>query len=90
MIFWTFNILCQTLELGFYWAHKLDILQQFDLDTKFIDSSSSLSFRKRECYLGEHADNVGVEGVLLVELRVRRDGVAHGNRSFPLSVPAYY
>ena len=28
-IFMTFNILCQTMELGFYWAHKLDILQQF-------------------------------------------------------------
>ena len=43
VIFWTFNILCQTLELGFYWAHKLDILQQFDLDTKFIVSFSSFS-----------------------------------------------
>ena len=29
VIFQTFNILCHTLELVFYWAHKPDILQQF-------------------------------------------------------------
>ena len=58
---------------------------------KFISFFFKLVVLERDiCYLGEHADNVGVEGVLLVELRVGGDGVAHGNRSFPLSVPAYY
>merc|ERR1719348_2370075 len=37
--------------------------------------------------LGEHADNVGVEGVLLVKLCVGGDWAAYSNRGFSLSVP---
>ena len=83
----TFNILCQTLELGFYWAHKLDILQQFLSWPE--NCLLTRVFWEREYYLGEHADDVGVEGVLLFQLCVGGDGVVHGNRSFPLTIPAY-
>ena len=78
-------------EGGFYWGNRPDILQQFLILTSNLSRSRKTFPRKTmlSAYLGEHADNVGVQRVLLLQLCVGWDRVVDGNRSLPLPVPAF-